>query len=134
MTNITAKYGQDYLLSDGEVVFSNGQRTSNLTITLFDDKLPEDRESFRLDLTSVSGGARLGDRRRLEIVLETSDNPDGLFGFRNKTRIVFANPAEILDLKLGVARIGGARSFVRVRNHRLTIFQSKKRTQDQNPN
>ena len=114
VTNITAQYGKDYIFSDGSVTFNNGQRISNLTIPLLDDLIPEDRESFRLDLTSVSGGARLGTRRSLEIVLETSDNPDGLFGFVNGTRIVLANPNRTRSLKLGVSRIGGARSFVRV--------------------
>ena len=115
VTNITARYGEDYLFSDGQVVFQDGQDISNLTIPLLDDSTPEDQESFRLDLASVNGGARLGERKSLEIVLETSDNPDGLFGFVNKTRIVLSNPSTQQILKLGVARIGGARSFVRVR-------------------
>ena len=124
VTNITAEYGQDYIFSDGQITFNNGQRISNLTIPLLDDDVPEDKESFRLDLTSVSGGARLGDRRSLEIVLETSDNPHGLFGFVNQTRLVLPNSNKTRSLKLGVARIGGARSFVRVIIRVFMVFPS----------
>jgi hypothetical protein len=134
VTNITAEYGQDYIFSDGQITFNNGQQISNLTIPLLDDAIPEDRESFRLDLTSVSGGARVGARRSLEIVLETSDNPHGLFGFVNQTRLVFPNSNKTRSLKLGVARIGGARSFVRVIIRVLMIFPSSGATaNDINP-
>ena len=102
---------------------------------MLDDDIPEDRESFRLDLTSVSGGARLGARRSLEIVLETSDNPDGLFGFVNQTRLVLPNANKTRSLKLGVSRIGGARSFTRVIIRVFMIFPSSGAiTNDINPN
>lgn len=122
VTNITAQYGQDYIFSDGQVSFANGQRDANLTVALLDDVIPEERESFRLDLTSVNGGARLGSRKSLKIVIETSDNPDGLFGFVNQTRIVLPNSNQTRRLKLGISRIGGARSFVRVIVNIFMIF------------
>ena len=122
VTNGSAQYGKDFILSDGQITFNNGQRIYNLTIQLVDDDVPEDRESFRLDLTSVSGGARLGDRRSLDVVLETSDNPYGLFGFLNRTRIVLANSGQTRSLKLAVHRIGGARSFVLVNIRAFMIF------------
>lgn len=124
VTNCTARYGKEFNLSDGQVTFNDGQSIYNLTIQLIDDDIPEDRESFRLDLTSVSGGARLGVHRSLEVVLETSDNPYGLFGFVNRTRIVLANSEQTRNLKLGVHRIGGARSFVQVNVRVFMVFPS----------
>lgn len=114
VTNLTAQYGEDYLFSDGRITLDAGQRMFNLTIPLLDDNDPEDRESFRVQLTSVDGGARLGERNNVEIVIETSDNPDGLFGFTNQTRFVLNNPSATQFLMLGVSRIGGARSIVQV--------------------
>ena len=122
VTNGTAQYGKEFILSDGKITFNNGQRVYNLTIQLLDDDIPEDRESFSLQLTSVSGGARLGDLRSLEVVLETSDNPYGLFGFVNRTRIVLANSEQTRSLRLSLHRIGGARSFVRVNVEVFMIF------------
>lgn len=52
----------DFVAADGELVFAPGERTKPITVTLENDALDEDNETFLLCLSDPSAGAALGPR------------------------------------------------------------------------
>ena len=67
--NQTAKRNVDFLMpaSGITVKFEDGQSTAYVTITLIDDSLVENEEMFTLAITSSSSGARIGERKYLNV-------------------------------------------------------------------
>ena len=122
VTNGTAHYGQDFNVSGGEVLFASGQRQAKLTIPILDDSIPEQRETFTVRLLSATNGAKLGSKSSVVITIETSDNPQGLFGFVNETSLVLDNPNVTSQFKFGVARIGGAQNQIQVGRRAYCCF------------
>ncbi len=59
-TNATAREGQDFVAASGTLTFANGESSKTITLTLLDDDIVEDTESFDVFLTSPTGGTALG--------------------------------------------------------------------------
>ena len=108
-------FGKDYNTSSGSVVFKENQTDANLVIPIIDDSEPEQQETFTVQLVSVTGGATLGAQKSVNIVILMSDNPSGLMGFVNVTRLELPNPNVTRSLRFGIARSGGAQGQVKVR-------------------
>lgn len=52
-----------------------------IAITILDDELVETAETFRVNLSRVIGGARLGEMTSLTVSIPPNDSPLGSFGF-----------------------------------------------------
>lgn len=52
-----------------------------IAITILDDELVETVETFRVNLSRVIGGARLGETTSVTISIPPNDSPLGSFGF-----------------------------------------------------
>ena len=67
--NQTAQRNVDFLMpSTGVTVkFEDGQTVAQLSITLIDDSLEENEETFTLAITSVSAGGRIGKKKYMEV-------------------------------------------------------------------
>lgn len=115
--NGTAHYGQDFNVTGGHVLFIPGQRQAQIRIPIVDDNIPEHRETFTVHLMSTTNGASIGSKNSVRVTIETSDNPQGLFGFVNVTSLVVENPNATTQFSFGVARIGGAENQIQVRDY-----------------
>ena len=111
----TATQGSDFILSDGIVPFSDGQNSARINIRIIDDDTPEHRETFTVTLDSVGSGAKLGSPTAVTVTIETSDDPNGLFGFVNASQLLLENPSISTDIKFIIERDGGAQGEVKVR-------------------
>ena len=110
-TDGTALNPSDYTVTGSRLTFAPGDTQKFIEVQLKDDRIPEFQENFRLDLTSVSGPAALGPITRINITIETSDNPYGLFGIYNTSLSVsVANPNVSRVISFPVYRKDGALS------------------------
>ena len=112
--NGSAFSGLDFTIPQGPLTFSNGQNVAILSIPIVDDKTPEHRETFTVGIVSLSNGATKGARDTVAVTIETSDDPNGLFGFTNSTSLRLANPNVTTPLLFGVSRIGGTQGQIKV--------------------
>ena len=65
----------------GVVTFNAGESRSEINLTIVNDDVPEFREMFIVELTKPVGGATIGDRRTVDVVIEENDYPFGSFGY-----------------------------------------------------
>jgi len=56
------------------------QNESTISLDIIDDNIPEFSESFTVELTSVSGGARLDGTLRTTSTILPNDDPNGALG------------------------------------------------------
>lgn len=111
----TATQGSDFSSSGGgAVLFSDGQNSATINITIIDDRLPEHREIFTVTLDSVTAGAQLGSPVAVVVTIETSDDPMGLFGFVNASDLSLENPSRSTDIGFVIEREGGAEGNIEV--------------------
>lgn len=78
---------KDFLSRSGNITFSVGQTSGNITINVAQDEIPELDETFTVYLVNVSRG-RLGTRTSAALTVLASDDPYGIFVFTNVTRHV----------------------------------------------
>ena len=57
----TALAGSDYRGVEGRLTFGPGETTKNVTVTILDDQLHEEDESFAVVLSNPTGGATLSE-------------------------------------------------------------------------
>ena len=117
-TDGTAQNPSDYTVTGSRLTFAPGDTQKFIQVQLKDDSISEFQENFRLDLTSISGPAALGSITRMNITIETSDNPYGLFGIYNTSLSVsVANPNVSRMISFPVYRKDGALSTSEVLNY-----------------
>ncbi|KAG7243926.1 hypothetical protein INR49_006081 [Caranx melampygus] len=97
----------DYILYNGSVMFSHGQNTSYINVTIIDDLDSEHAEIFEVLLIEATGGAVLGSQRVARVTITKSDSPSGLVRFINESLISVVNPSSTLKLSLVLERAGG---------------------------
>lgn len=71
----------DFVRVSGNVTLAPGQTNATLTLVPINDDVPEQAESFVVQLVSVSGGARLGQQTSAVVTVEGSNDPHGVFEF-----------------------------------------------------
>ena len=100
------------------MTFTPGEKQKFIQVKLNDDRIAEFQENFRLDLTSISGPAALGSITRINITIETSDNPYGLFGlFNTSLSVSVVNPDVNRIISFPVYRKDGALTSIQVSNN-----------------
>jgi len=107
--------GQDYnvLSPQGQIVIIQGQSAASIMITIVDDPLPELQEQFFVELTGATGGASVAGITTAVVVIEPSDDPNGVirFSLEDQSRAPVQNPSPgqpALSLNFTVERAGGA--------------------------
>lgn len=84
--------------SEGVVIFAPGQTQASIMVSVLDDDVPEEQELFELSLVSVSGDAVLVSPTQATVVIEFSDDPNGLFAFAEDSVIVVADEGDTVQL------------------------------------
>ena len=71
----------DVSLSNGVVSFAPGQMQASIMLVALDDTVPEEEELLMVTLVSVSGDAVLVSPGQVTVIIELSDDPNGVFAF-----------------------------------------------------
>ena len=72
---------QDFSLLSQQVVLNSGETSKLVPLIIVDDRVPELRETFNIELLDqVTGGAVVGENRSSVITILPSDDPNGVFG------------------------------------------------------
>ena len=74
----TAVNGKDYHGGSGTLIFEHGEQVKYITIDIIDDKDFEKDETFLVELTETSEGAKIGSVRSAAVTIV---NDDGKRGF-----------------------------------------------------
>ncbi|MCI0462855.1 MAG: DNRLRE domain-containing protein, partial [Gemmataceae bacterium] len=97
-SNGSATAGQDYTATSGSLSFAAGETSKTFTIPILDDSVDELNETFRITLTTPTGGATLGNQTSAVVTI-TDNEPSfmlqqGLNGYAGTqdTEIRAANP------------------------------------------
>jgi len=69
----------DVIIRDQTASFTAGEQKSAVSIEIVNDEVPELEEMFVIKLTKPMGGAVIGERNQMEVVINESDYPYGLF-------------------------------------------------------
>jgi CSLREA domain-containing protein len=72
-SDLTAQAGVDYAPASGTLHFAPGETTKTVDITIIDDTLRENKESFRLTLSNPTGGIALGTKSTSEVQIDDND-------------------------------------------------------------
>ncbi|XP_036887970.1 adhesion G-protein coupled receptor V1 [Sturnira hondurensis] len=71
----------DFIPSSGELIFKPGDREAVITVNILDDMVPEEEESFRVQLKNPKGGAEIGGNSYVKITILSNDDAYGVIGF-----------------------------------------------------
>ncbi|XP_036868013.2 adhesion G-protein coupled receptor V1 [Manis javanica] len=71
----------DFILSSGELLFEPGDREAVIAVNILDDTVPEEDESFRVQLKNPKGGAEIGINGYVKITILSNDDAYGVVGF-----------------------------------------------------
>jgi len=80
----SARANSDYIPSSGLLTFSAGETNKTIAVTIIGDNIPEDNETFFVNLISVSGHADVADSQGLG----TINDDDGVAIFVNDSNVV----------------------------------------------
>ncbi|PIK34170.1 putative G-protein coupled receptor [Apostichopus japonicus] len=79
----------DYSVTSTDVILYGGETSKQLPIEIINDRIPERNETFLVRLLDqITGGAILGTPQEAEIMIESSDDPNGNFGFGTSSQTV----------------------------------------------
>lgn len=67
--------------SSGELVFEPGDTEAVIAVNILDDTVPEEEESFRVQLKNPKGGAEIGINGYVKITILSNDDAYGVVGF-----------------------------------------------------
>lgn len=84
--------------ASGVVVFVPGQTQASIVVTVLDDDEPEQQETVSVSLISVSGDAVLVSPDQATLVIEFSDDPNGVFTFAGDSLLVETQEGETTQL------------------------------------
>jgi hypothetical protein len=76
--NGTAKAGVDYQAATGSLIFGANETSKTISVSIIDDALNEDIETFSLSLQNISGGGTLGGQANITVSLQDNDPLPGL--------------------------------------------------------
>ncbi|XP_059551072.1 adhesion G-protein coupled receptor V1 [Myotis daubentonii] len=71
----------DFMPSSGELIFEPGVREAIIAVNILDDTVPEEEESFRVQLKNPKGGAEIGINGYVKITILSNDDAYGVVGF-----------------------------------------------------
>ncbi|XP_008578647.1 PREDICTED: G-protein coupled receptor 98, partial [Galeopterus variegatus] len=71
----------DFIPSSGELIFEPGDREAIIAINILDDTVPEEEESFKVQLKNPKGGAEIGNGGYVKITILSNDDAYGVVAF-----------------------------------------------------
>uniref|UniRef100_A0A8C3XBP1 Adhesion G-protein coupled receptor V1 n=1 Tax=Catagonus wagneri TaxID=51154 RepID=A0A8C3XBP1_9CETA len=71
----------DFIPSSGELIFEPGDKEAIIAVNILDDIVPEEDESFRVQLKNPKGGAEIGINGHVKITILSNDDAYGVVGF-----------------------------------------------------
>ncbi|KAM9694992.1 adhesion G-protein coupled receptor V1 [Trichechus inunguis] len=71
----------DFIPSSGELIFEPGDREAIIVVNILDDVVPEEEESFRVQLKNPKGGAEIGINGYVKITIVSNDDAYGIVAF-----------------------------------------------------
>ncbi|XP_069912554.1 adhesion G-protein coupled receptor V1 [Oryctolagus cuniculus] len=71
----------DFIPSSGELKFEPGDREATIAVNILDDVVPEEKESFRVQLKNPRGGAEIGINGYVKITILSNDDAYGVVAF-----------------------------------------------------
>ena len=109
--SLTAEEGVDFTTPtpSSPLVFSVGQSSRFIAVTILDDTEPEFLKTFRLTITGVTNGGSLGSFTQLDVLIAPNDNPYGSVGFSDSAiaGVTIDNPDSSTTVVLIVQRSNG---------------------------
>ncbi|XP_048257204.1 adhesion G-protein coupled receptor V1-like isoform X2 [Haliotis rufescens] len=83
----SATYQVDFIADGATLVFQEGVSRTVVTVTILDDTIPEDRENFTIQLSNPRGGAQIGPRSNMTVVILENDNVAGVVSLDDTAKI-----------------------------------------------
>ncbi|XP_068782490.1 adhesion G-protein coupled receptor V1 [Struthio camelus] len=71
----------DFIPSSGELIFEPGDVEVVVAVNILDDVIPEEEESFGVQLKNPKGGAEIGAHGFVNIIIPSNDNAYGVIAF-----------------------------------------------------
>ncbi|XP_066512530.1 adhesion G-protein coupled receptor V1-like [Hoplias malabaricus] len=71
----------DFIPRSGELFFQPGVSELEVAVNIINDEVPEEDERFRLGLKNPKGGAEIGGRGQVTVVILANDDAYGIIGF-----------------------------------------------------
>ncbi|XP_016041836.2 adhesion G-protein coupled receptor V1 [Erinaceus europaeus] len=71
----------DFVPSSGELTFEPGDREAVIAVNILDDTVPEEEETFRIQLKNPTGGAEIGINGYVKVTILSNDDAYGVVGF-----------------------------------------------------
>ncbi|XP_051546873.1 adhesion G-protein coupled receptor V1 isoform X1 [Myxocyprinus asiaticus] len=71
----------DFISNSGELFFQPGVHELEIAVNVIDDNVPEEEENFRVSLKNPKGGAEIGFRSQVTLIIPTNDDAHGIIGF-----------------------------------------------------
>ncbi|KAM5191785.1 adhesion G-protein coupled receptor V1 [Mantella aurantiaca] len=112
----------DLAFTSGNISFTIGQKSGNITILVSPDDVPELDKVFSVIITNVSDG-RLGDLTNASLMLFANDDPYGLFVFSESNRPIRVEE-KYQNISLTIKRLNGLMGTVMV--YYQTLLDSEK--------
>ena len=106
----TALAGQNYVATNGTLVFGSGILSKTITVPIINDSLFESNEVFSVNLTSTTGGAALGTNTMTKVGI-VNDDFGGTFAFKQSS---YATNEFNTNFVVTVVRTGGTANGVTV--------------------
>ncbi|XP_045141134.1 adhesion G-protein coupled receptor V1 [Echinops telfairi] len=89
----------DFIPSSGELIFEPGDKEAVIVVNILDDVLPEEEESFRVQLKNPKGGAEIGIDSYVKITINSNDDAYGIIAF---AQISFSEGQALSTITLAV--------------------------------
>ncbi|XP_069348971.1 adhesion G-protein coupled receptor V1 [Eulemur rufifrons] len=71
----------DFIPSSGELIFEPGDKEATIVVNILDDVVPEEEESFKVQLKNPKGGAEIGINGSVTITILSNDDAYGVVAF-----------------------------------------------------
>ncbi|KAL2779432.1 adhesion G-protein coupled receptor V1 precursor [Daubentonia madagascariensis] len=71
----------DFIPSSGELIFEPGDKEATIVVNILDDIVPEEEESFKVQLRNPKGGAEIGINGSVTITILSNDDAYGIVAF-----------------------------------------------------
>ncbi|EHB10698.1 G-protein coupled receptor 98 [Heterocephalus glaber] len=105
----------DFVPGSGELIFEPGDREAIIAVTILDDAVPEEEESFRVQLKNPTGGAEIGTHGSVKITILSNDDAHGVVAFAQNSLYKQVEEMEQDSLvTLNVERLKGTYGHVTV--------------------
>ncbi|XP_076995276.1 adhesion G-protein coupled receptor V1 [Tamandua tetradactyla] len=105
----------DFIPSSGELIFEPGDREAIIAVNILDDIVPEEEESFKVQLKNPKGGAEIGSNGCVTITILSNDDAHGVVVFAQNSLYKQVEEMEQDSLvTLNVERLRGSYGHVTV--------------------